>query len=41
MSRDERYQVYRESMDKRLEAARNPQVTWILQSMRDFVLGFQ
>jgi hypothetical protein len=41
MSRTQRYEAYRESMNQRLEEARNPQVKVVLKAMRDFVLGFE
>eukprot|EP00980_Cylindrotheca_fusiformis_P021124 scaffold8114_cov126-Cylindrotheca_fusiformis.AAC.10 len=41
MSRTERFQAYRSSMDERLQNSRNVQVRSILQSMRDFVLSYE
>jgi hypothetical protein len=41
MTRRERYQAYRSSMEERLSTARNPQVRRVLQELKDFVLSFE
>jgi hypothetical protein len=41
MTRGERYQAYRASMEERLRTARNPQVQRVLQELKDFVLSFE
>ena len=41
MTREERYQAYRESMEERVEKARNPQGKRVLTAMKDFVLSFE
>lgn len=41
MSRSERYQAYRVSMDERLGRCKNGQVRSVLQSMRDFLMSFE
>ncbi|CAJ1965285.1 unnamed protein product [Cylindrotheca closterium] len=41
MSRAERYDAYRSSMDERIQNSKNGGVRSILQSMRDFVLSFE
>eukprot|EP00526_Cylindrotheca_closterium_P022614 CAMPEP_0113609946 /NCGR_PEP_ID=MMETSP0017_2-20120614/4760_1 /TAXON_ID=2856 /ORGANISM="Cylindrotheca closterium" /LENGTH=186 /DNA_ID=CAMNT_0000518793 /DNA_START=10 /DNA_END=567 /DNA_ORIENTATION=+ /assembly_acc=CAM_ASM_000147 len=40
MSRVERYDAYRSSMDERIKNSKNGSVRSILQSMKDFVLSF-
>jgi hypothetical protein len=41
MTRLQRYQAYRESMQERLSTARDPKVAKALQAMRDFVVSFE
>jgi len=41
MSRAERYQAYRGSMEERVRSARNPTVRTVLEAMKDFVLSFE
>lgn len=41
MSRKERYEAYRTSMDQRIQSSKNGSVRSVLQSMRDFVLSFE
>jgi hypothetical protein len=41
MTRAERYQAYRASMNERIESSRNLKVKAVLQAMRDFVLEFE
>ena len=39
MTRNERYEAYRASMEERLAKAKNAEVKSILRSMRDYVLN--
>ena len=41
MTRSQRYQAYRESMQERLAKARDPKAHKVLQAMMDFVLSFE
>lgn len=41
MSRAERFQAYRTSMNERIESSQNLKVKAVLQAMRDFVLEFE
>ena len=41
MTRSQRYQAYRESMQERLAKARDPKAQKVLQAMMDFVLSFE
>ena len=38
MTREERYQTYRQTMQERIQSARNSNVRSVLQSLSDFVL---
>jgi hypothetical protein len=41
MSRTDRYQAYRASIDERVESAKNPQVISVLKAMKAFVVSFE
>lgn len=41
MTRSERYETYRKSVNKRLESSKNAKATAVLTAMRDFVLEFE
>lgn len=41
MTRSQRYQAYRVSMQERLAKARDPKAQKVLQAMMDFVLSFE
>mmetsp|Transcript_4408 Transcript_4408/g.9558 ORF Transcript_4408/g.9558 Transcript_4408/m.9558 type:complete len:214 (-) Transcript_4408:606-1247(-) len=41
MSRAERYQTYKNSVNKRLESSKNPTAKAVLTAMRDFVMEFE
>ena len=41
MTRAQRYEAYKASMDERVGSARNPQARIVLSAMRDFVLSFE
>eukprot|EP00977_Amphora_coffeiformis_P001394 scaffold287_cov173-Amphora_coffeaeformis.AAC.8 len=41
MTRSERYQVYRTTMEERIATARNPSVRVVLQNLADFVLSHE
>ncbi|CAB9517516.1 expressed unknown protein [Seminavis robusta] len=41
MTREQRYQAYRESMEERVEKARNESVKTVLKAMKDYVLSFE
>mmetsp|Transcript_31129 Transcript_31129/g.75233 ORF Transcript_31129/g.75233 Transcript_31129/m.75233 type:complete len:112 (-) Transcript_31129:182-517(-) len=41
MTRQERYDAYRQEMDRRLSQARNKQARAVLSAMKDYVLEFE
>ena len=41
MTRTQRYQRYRQTMDERIQSARNPNVRKVLQTLSDFVLSYE